>query len=211
MRPNRPPDACADSEIRLNTSRESFAMQIVLVGVNHKTATVNLRERVAFSPQEAREAAGRLCQRGILTEALGLSTCNRSEVYGVRSPSEENGSALEEFLASYHGLPLPCLEASLYRYHDQDVIRHLFRVSAGLDSLLLGEAEILGQVRVAYGNALEGGTSGQILNRLFQGALELGKRVRSETAIGTLPIPVPFPALTLPNQIFAPLAPHRAL
>jgi len=186
-------------------------MQIVLVGVNHKTATVNLRERVAFSPQEAREAAGRLCQRGILTEALVLSTCNRSEVYGVRSPSEDDGSALEEFLASYHGLPLPCLEASLYRYHDQDVIRHLFRVSAGLDSLLLGEAEILGQVRVAYGNALEGGTSGQILNRLFQGALELGKRVRSETAIGTLPMSVAFAGVKLAEQIFGRLDAHRGL
>jgi glutamyl-tRNA reductase len=186
-------------------------MQIELVGLNHKTASVSLRERVAFSPLEAREAAGRLCHQGILTEALVLSTCNRTEIYGVRSPSQDSGQALEEFLASFHGLPLPCLKESLYRYRDQNVIRHLFRVTSGLDSLLLGEAEILGQVRVAYQNALEGGTSGQILNRLFQGALELGKRVRSETAISTLPMSVAYAGVKLAEQIFGRLDAHRGL
>jgi glutamyl-tRNA reductase len=186
-------------------------MRIVLVGLNHQTASVKLRERVAFSPLEAREAAGRLCERGILTEALVLSTCNRSEIYGVRSPSEDNDRGLEEFLASFHGLPLQCVEGSLYRYRDQDVIRHLYRVSSGLDSLLLGEAEILGQVRTAYRNALEGGTSGQVLNRLFQGALEIGKRVRSETGIGALPMSVAFAGVKLAEQIFGRLDAHRAL
>src|SRR3974390_940428 len=157
-------------------------MEIVLIGLSHRTASVEMRERVAFNAEQAREAAGELRSRGILEETLVLSTCNRSELYGV--PSElaaDSAAAIEQFLASYHRLPPAELNGSLYRHRDAHAVRHLFRVAGGLDSMLLGEAEILGQVREAYRIALDHGATGPVLNRMFQNALEVGKRVRTET------------------------------
>ena len=160
-------------------------MEIVLIGLNHRTATVELRERVAFTAEQAREAAEQLRSRGILEETLVLSTCNRSELYGVpREDSADSAGAVELFLASFHQLSPSELDGSLYRHRDSHAVRHLFRVAAGLDSMLLGEAEILGQVRDAYRIALDHGETGPVLNRMFQGALEVGKRVRTETEIG---------------------------
>src|SRR5277367_5856407 len=120
-------------------------MEIVLIGMNHRTATVELRERVVFSAEQALEAAEQLRSRGILEETLVLSTCNRSELYGVPGELATNSSgAVELFLASYHQLSPGDLDRSLYRHRDRNAVRHLFRVAAGLDSMLLGEAEILG-------------------------------------------------------------------
>jgi glutamyl-tRNA reductase len=187
-------------------------MEIVLIGVNHRTATVALRERVAFSAEQALEAAEQLRSRGILEETLVLSTCNRSELYGV--PSElltDSTGAVELFLASFHQLSPSELNGSLYRHRDSNAVRHLFRVAAGLDSMLLGEAEILGQVRDAYKIALDHGATGPVLNRMFQGALEVGKRVRSETEIGARPVSVAFAGVKLAERIFGKLNSHRAL
>src|ERR1700686_2327151 len=187
-------------------------MEIVLIGLNHRTATVELRERVAFNVQQACEAADQLRSRGILEETLVLSTCNRSELYGVpRELSVDSAGAMEQFLASFHKLPPAELNSSLYRYRDGHAVRHLFRVSAGLDSMLLGEAEILGQVREAYRIALDQGATGPVLNRIFQGALEVGKRVRSETEIGTRPVSVAFAGVKLAERIFGKLNHHKAL
>ena len=187
-------------------------MEIVLIGLNHRTATVVLRERVVFSADQAREAAEQLRSRGILEETLVLSTCNRSELYGVPSELSINSSgAVELFLASFHQLSPSELNGSLYRHRDSHAVRHLFRVAAGLDSMLLGEAEILGQLRDAYGIALEHGETGPVLNRMFQGALEVGKRVRSETEIGTRPVSVAFAGVKLAERIFGKLNTHRAL
>jgi glutamyl-tRNA reductase len=187
-------------------------MEIVLIGLNHRTATVELRERVAFSAERACEAADQLRSRGILEETLVLSTCNRSELYGVpRELSVDSAGAMEQFLASFHKLPPAELNSSLYRYRDGHAVRHLFRVSAGLDSMLLGEAEILGQVREAYRIALDHGVTGPVLNRVFQGALEVGKRVRTETEIGTRPVSVAFAAVKLSERIFGQMNHHRAL
>ena len=130
-------------------------MEIVLIGLNHRTAPVELRERVAFTPEDARRAAGELRSRGVLSETLVLSTCNRSELYGVPQEStEDSAGAMEGFLAAFHHIEPAILRGSLYRRRDRDAVRHLFRVAAGLDSMLLGEAEILGQVREAYRIAL---------------------------------------------------------
>src|ERR1019366_305186 len=187
-------------------------MEIVLIGLNHRTATVALRERVAFSVEQAREAAEHLRSRGILEETLVLSTCNRSELYGVpREFATDSAGAVELFLASFHQLTPNELNDSLYRHRDSHAVRHLFRVAAGLDSMLLGEAEILGQVREAYRIALDQGATGPVLNRMFQGALEVGKRVRSETEIGTRPVSVAFAGVKLSEQIFGKLNTHRAL
>src|SRR5216684_1105894 len=187
-------------------------MEIVLIGLNHRTATVELRERVAFSVQQACEAADQLRSRGILEETLVLSTCNRSELYGVpRELAADSSGAIELFLASFHQLPPADLNGSLYRHRDRSAVDHLFRVAAGLDSMLLGEAEILGQVREAYRIALDHGATGPVLNRMFQGALEVGKRVRNETEIGTRPVSVAFAGVKLAERIFGRMDSHRAL
>jgi glutamyl-tRNA reductase len=187
-------------------------MEIVLIGLNHRTATVELRERVAFSVEQACEAADQLRSRGILEETLVLSTCNRSELYGVpRELATDSAGAVELFLASFHQLPPAELNGSLYRHRDRSAVHHLFRVAAGLDSMLLGEAEILGQVREAYRIALDHGATGPVLNRMFQGALEVGKRVRSETEIGTRPVSVAFAGVKLAERIFGRMNNHRAL
>src|SRR5580700_5897052 len=187
-------------------------MEIVLIGLSHHTAPVEVRERVTFTPEEAQRAAEELRTGGLLSETLVLSTCNRSELYGVSAePGEVSAVAMELFLATFHKLEPSVLGSSLYRRHDREAVRHLFRVSAGLDSMLLGEAEILGQVRDAYKIALDHGATGPVLNRMFQNALEVGKRVRSETEIGARPMSVAFAGVKLAERIFGSLRGHSAL
>jgi glutamyl-tRNA reductase len=187
-------------------------MEIVLVGLNHRTAPVELRERVSFTLDQARRAADELRSRGLLEESLVLSTCNRSEVYGVPpEASHESAPSLYSFLSEFHSVRPDVLSSALYQHYDRAAVRHLFRVSAGLDSLLLGEAEILGQVREAYRFAHEQGATGPVLNRLFQGALETGKRVRSETELGTRPMSVAAAGVKLAERIFGKLADRSAL
>src|SRR6202051_845900 len=187
-------------------------MEIVLIGMNHRTASVELRERVVFSAEQALEAAEQLRSRGILEETMVLSTCNRSELYGAPGELATDGiGAVELFLASFHQLSPTELNGSPYRHRDSHAVRHLFRVAAGLDSILLGEAEILGQVREAYRIALDHGATGPVLNRMFQGALEVGKRVRAETEIGARPVSVAFAGVKLAERIFGKLNTHRAL
>lgn len=187
-------------------------MEIVLVGLNHRTAPLELRERVTFTADQARRAAAELRARGLLEESLVLSTCNRSELYGVPpEASHEAASGLTSFLSEFHSIRPDVLNVALYQHYDRAAVRHLFRVSAGLDSLLLGEAEILGQVREAYRFAHEYGATGPVLNRLFQGALETGKRVRSETELGTRPMSVAAAGVKLAERIFGKLAERSAL
>jgi glutamyl-tRNA reductase len=165
-------------------------IRVALIGCNHRTAPVELRERIAFTSQQALQAADELRHRGILEEAVVISTCNRSELYGVPgdlSPSS-GAEAMEDYFTSFHRIPRGDLEGRFYRWSGPDAVRHLFRVAAGLDSMLLGEAEILGQLRTAYNQALDHGATGPVLNRIFQGALEVGKRVRSETEVGARPM-----------------------
>jgi glutamyl-tRNA reductase len=187
-------------------------MEIVLVGLNHRTAPVEVRERVSFTGEQAQQAAADLRAKGILEETLVLSTCNRSEIYGV--PPEDvrkSATALSTYLSSFHEVAHETLTASLYHHYDRDAVRHLFRVASGLDSLLLGEAEILGQVREAYRIAHGNGGTGPVLNRLFQGALEVGKRVRSETELGTRPMSVASAGVKLAERIFGKLNERCAL
>src|SRR5215467_2317477 len=187
-------------------------MEIVLVGLNHRTAPVEVRERVSFTVDQARRASDELRSKGILAETLVLSTCNRSEVYGV-SPetSRECAPGLSTFLCEFHSVRMDVLNGSLYHHYDREAVRHLFRVAAGLDSMMLGEAEILGQVRDAYRVAHEQGATGPVLNRLFQGALEVGKRVRSETELGTRPMSVASAGVKLAERIFGKLDQRTAL
>src|SRR5579863_2704886 len=187
-------------------------MEIVLVGLNHRSAPVEVREKVSFTSDQARQAAEELRSRGILSETLVLSTCNRSEVYGVPpESSRESAAALSSYLSSFHSVQLELLSPSLYHHYDRHAVRHLFRVASGLDSMLLGEAEILGQVREAYRVAYDHGATGPVLNRLFQGALEVGKRVRTETELGTRPMSAASAGVKLAERIFGKLHERTAL
>lgn len=195
-------------------SNKAFSgrVQIALIGCSHRTAPVELRERIAFTPDQALRAADELRLSGTLEEAVVLSTCNRSELYGVpRDADTDAQAAMESFLTNFHGIPASELDGRLFRQQNSEAVRHLFRVSAGLDSMLLGEAEILGQVRDAYGRALDHGSTGPVLNRLFQGALEVGKRVRSETEVGSRPMSVAWAGVKLAERVFGDLEGHEAL
>jgi glutamyl-tRNA reductase len=187
-------------------------MEIVLVGLNFRTAPVEVRERVSFSTEQAQRAAEELRAQGILEETLVLSTCNRSEVYGVHPTAKRaSAAALSNFISNFHSVPPELLNPSLYHHYDHDAVRHLFRVSAGLESMLLGEAEILGQVREAYLRAHAAHVTGPVLNRLFQAALEIGKRVRAETELGTRPMGVASAGMKLAERIFGRLNDRTAL
>ena len=187
-------------------------MEIVLIGLNFRTAPVEVREKVSFSHEQALRASEELRSSGILEETLVLSTCNRSEVYGVHANgNRESAAALSGYLCKFHQLKPDQLTPSLYHHYDHDVVRHLFRVSAGLESMLLGEAEILGQVRDAYLRAHDGHVTGPVLNRLFQAALEIGKRVRAETELGTRPMGVASAGMKLAERIFGKLNDRTAL
>lgn len=187
-------------------------MELVLVGLNFRTAPLEVREKVSFSQDEALRAAEDLKTQGILEETLVLSTCNRSEVYGVKPMgSRESAAVLASYLCKFHKMQPEVLNPALFHHYDHDVVRHLFRVAAGLESMLLGEAEILGQVREAYLRAHEGHVTGPVLNRMFQAALEIGKRVRAETELGTRPMGVASAGMKLAERIFGKLNDRSAL
>jgi glutamyl-tRNA reductase len=187
-------------------------MEIVLIGISHRTASIQLRERLAFRVDQACEAADQLRARGILKEVVVLSTCNRTELYGVtRERTVENHCAMELFLSSYHQVSADELRGSLYHRRDRNVVRHIYSVAAGLDSLLLGESEILGQVREAYRLAMDHGVTGRVLNRLFQSALEVGKRIRTETDIATRPMSVAFAGVKQAEVLMRGLEKQRVM
>jgi glutamyl-tRNA reductase len=188
-------------------------MHILCTGLNHQTASVSVRERLAFGEQDLKKALSLFetmrGQNSLLSELIIISTCNRVELYAV----SENLSfdALDAFLAHVRGLILAEFSEHLYHLADQQAIDHLFRVSAGLDSLILGEAQILGQVSHALDEARSKETVGPVLSRLFQAALFTGKRARSETAIGHNPasissIAVSLASRTLPDLTCAQVA-----
>ena len=187
-------------------------MEIVLVGLNFRTAPVEVREKVSFSQEQALQAAEELRAEGVLEETLVLSTCNRSEVYGVNAnANRESAAALSSYLSKFHHVQPDLLNPSLYHHYDHDVVRHLFRVAAGLESMLLGEAEILGQVREAYLRAQQNHVTGPVLNRMFQAALEIGKRVRAETELGARPMGVASAGMKLQERIYGKLEGRSAL
>jgi glutamyl-tRNA reductase len=184
-------------------------MQLLLVGTSYQRAPVELRELLAYDPALRREALGRLAEDGV--EAAVLSTCNRTEVYGVSAEPAELEERIYGELASLSGLSHSELAPALYSVSDEAAAVHLFRVAAGLDSMVPGEAQILGQVREAYEVARETETTGATLHRLFRQALRVGKRVRTETAIGENPASVSSAAAQLAERVFEDLAGRRIL
>ncbi|MBS3785204.1 MAG: glutamyl-tRNA reductase [Gammaproteobacteria bacterium] len=185
-------------------------MPVVTLGLNHKTAPVPVRERVVISTDRLDAALRALAQRPGVCEAAVISTCNRTEIHAVLSP-EATPAILQRWLETEQGLEPGWLTPYLYVHEGRDAIRHLLRVGAGLDSLVLGEPQILGQAKLAYHSAARAGLLGQILQRLFQHAFAVAKRVRTETDIGAYPVSVAFAAVTLARQIFGGLESSAAL
>ena len=184
-------------------------MAFIALGINHKTASVAVRERVAFTPEQMVEALQQLCRLTPSSEAAILSTCNRSELY--LQLDEMDVQAVLAWLAGYHGLPLSDLQACAYVHENEQAVRHMMRVACGLDSMILGEPQILGQLKSAYAVAREAGTVGPLLGRLFQATFSTAKSVRTDTAIGENPVSVAFAAVSLAKQIFADLHRSQAL
>ncbi len=187
---------------------------LVLVGWDYRQTPVELRERLAFSPDRVREALAAMREEGLLTEGVILSTCNRSEVYGLTGGGLEGRDpiqAVTEFISRFHGVPHGEIESAGYRFSGPEAVRHLLRVASGLESLALGEDQIIGQVREAFRVASGAGATRAVLHRLFQKALEAGKRVRSETGLSSRPISIPGVAIELAQKIFEDLAPRKFL
>ena len=184
-------------------------MAFLALGINHKTASVAVRERVAFTPEQLVEALQQLCTLTSSREAAILSTCNRSELY-IEQEALEVEQVLR-WLADYHQLSLDELRACAYVHEDDGAVRHMMRVASGLDSMVLGEPQIFGQLKSAYAVAREAGTIGPLLGRLFQAAFSTAKQVRTDTAIGENPVSVAFAAVSLAKQIFSDLHRSQAL
>jgi glutamyl-tRNA reductase len=184
-------------------------MRLVLVGVNHRTAPVQLREKLAYRPEEIPAALGRMRAQGV-KEALILSTCNRVEW----TASLEDASSPEPFIESLlerPGVTLDELQPHLYFFEGQDVIKHLFRVAASLDSMIVGEPQILGQLKIAFAQAREHGAVGNVLDTVVTRAFNVAKRIRTETEIGQNGVSVGYAAVELAREIFGSLHKKRVL
>lgn len=184
-------------------------MAFIALGINHKTASVAVRERVAFSPEGLGDALRQLCQEGGAREAAILSTCNRSELYLEMDEAGQDG--VLDWLAGYHDVERAELEQCAYTHVNDQAVRHMMRVACGLDSLVLGEPQILGQIKDSYDAARDAGTIGPLLGRLYQATFSTAKTVRTDTAIGENPVSVAFAAVSLARQIFTDLSESRAL
>ncbi|MEX2334632.1 MAG: glutamyl-tRNA reductase, partial [Pseudohongiella sp.] len=215
-------------------------MALVLLGINHNTANVSLREQVAFPPEKMADAMQRVTALEHVREAVIVSTCNRTELYvdiDLGGPAAEAGAVAQgaesmlidanaqfdpsrlqfeqqkllSWLSQYHGVDVSELGSCSYFHWRDDVIRHLMRVACGLDSMVLGEPQILGQIKSAYAVAKELGVAKAELGRAFQEAFSIAKEVRTDTAIGENPVSVAYAAVTLAEQIFSDLGSLHAL
>ncbi len=184
-------------------------MPLFAVGINHKTAPVGIREKVAFEPSRVPEALLDLRAQTRVSEAAILSTCNRTEV--VCCADQSSGDTIIDWFRHYHGLQPEDVNPYVYVHPEQFAVQHLMRVASGLDSLVLGEPQILGQLKDAYTTAKKAGTVGIMLNRLFQHTFSVAKQVRTDTAIGASPVSVAFAAVNLAKQIFGDFPSQSAL
>jgi glutamyl-tRNA reductase len=180
-------------------------MHLFLLGVSHRTAPVDLRERLDFSSRDVGGAVEALATRPSAAETVVLSTCNRSEIYLASSDPERARQEVIGFLADYHQLPGELFVPHLFTSSDQEAVRHLFRVAAGLDSIVVGEPQILGQVKDAFQAAAERHSAGPLLTKAFQWAFNVGKRVRHETALGRGAVSIAYAAVSPARKIFGKL------
>lgn len=182
-------------------------MAIILVGLNHKTAPVEVRERLAFSDEACAENLRALVDGEVVREGLIVSTCNRVEILAsaARPNGEDAVERLSEFLSAVRSVPVELFSGHLYTHADEAAVRHIFRVASSLDSMVVGEPQVLGQVRHAYSLAVEAGTAGRVLHKLVHHALRVAKRVRTETGIAASAVSISFTAVELGRKIFGSL------
>lgn len=184
-------------------------MAFLALGINHRTASVDVRERVAFAPERLQAALREACEEANLREVAILSTCNRMELYCV---ADEGAVApLFHWLGRYHNLSVEQLTGAAYEYWGDQAVRHMMRVASGLDSMVLGEPQVLGQLKDAFALARNAETLGPQLGRLFQHAFSVAKQVRTDTEIGSNPVSVAYAAVSLAKHIFSDLAKTSAL
>ena len=180
-------------------------MNIIVIGLSHKTASVEIREKVAFSPNLIEKPLLDLIALDDIIEGVIVSTCNRVEIYATTRDIAGGISRIKRFMADHHRIPLESLEPHLYSYHSEAAIRHVFRVASSLDSMIVGEPQILGQIKTSYGYAAEYKSSGIILNRFLHKAFSVAKRVRTETKIASSAVSVAFAAVELAKKILGEL------
>jgi glutamyl-tRNA reductase len=186
-------------------------VRICLLGQNHKTAPIELRERLAFTPEKQSRLGELLASDDGIREGVVLSTCNRVELYAVTGDANHNHRRLGSLLEAVHGVALGKWENTLYFHEEDNAIRHLFRVASGLDSMVLGEGQILSQVRDAFVLAKDSQLTREIMNRAFHDALACGKRVRTDTKVGEGAVSVAYAAVSLARKIFKDLSKEPVL
>jgi glutamyl-tRNA reductase len=187
-------------------------MSIVLVGLSHKTAPLEMRERLTFGESLLSEALNRLVDQESVDEGLIVSTCNRVELIASTPASPDHGlDCLTGFLNTFHRLPPNTLNGHIYRHADTNAIKHLFRVASSLDSMVIGESQILGQVKDAYQHAINAGTIGRVLSQLMHRALSVAKRIRTETGVAQNPVSISSVAVELARKIFGELSDKTVL
>lgn len=184
-------------------------MYLTVLGINHRTAPVEVRGQVAFPPEQLARALVELTALDGMHEAAILSTCNRTEVYCTRD--DTSCEAISTWLCRFHQLDEASMQPHFYTYSEAEAVRHMLRVAAGLDSMVLGEPQILGQMKNAYQQALTANSINMLVNRLFQYTFSVAKQIRTDTAIGASPVSVAFAAVSLARQIFGKLENQTAL
>ncbi len=180
-------------------------MDIIVVGLNHRTAPIEIRERVSFPEDRLEEPLKGVLSLSSIREDMVLSTCNRVEVYATTSNVDEGIREVEGFLSDFHGIPRRELKRFLYVYQGEEAVRHVFRVASSLDSMVVGEPQIFGQVKSAFSEASHHRAAGAILNRLLHKAFSVAKRIRTETTIGNRAVSISFVAVELAKKIFGEL------
>jgi len=189
-------------------------MNLIALGINHNSAAVEVRERVAFAPEQVNEALVDACASARIDEVVILSTCNRTELYAIvpeGTPPADKAVQLIDWIANYHHLSAEELRRCAYHYEDRQALQHMIQVASGLDSMVLGEPQIFGQLKSAYAVATDSGTVGAELSRLFPRIFSVAKRVRTDTAIGENPVSVAYAAVDLAGHIFSDLGKCNAL
>ncbi len=181
-------------------------MKVFIVGLNHKTADVDVREKFAFNGSKLEEGLIRFKELPEVQEAMILSTCNRVELYANVSDTMKASESIKTFLSEFHNINKESLDKALYIYDDVKAVKHIFRVASSLDSMVIGEPQILGQLKDAFELALEKKTTGILLNKLMKKAISIAKRVRTETRIAENAVSISFAAVELAKKIFTDLS-----
>ena len=184
-------------------------MQLLTLGLNHETAPVELRERAAFSPESMVPALNDLASSEVASEATILSTCNRTEIYCGSDRIDQQ--RLVNWFSQYSGFKPQELVSNVYLHSNEQAVKHAFRVASGLDSMVLGEPQILGQMKAAFQQSLDAGTTGKVFNRLFQRTFTVAKQVRTDTSIGANPVSVAYAGVNLASKVFASLPEQTVL